>query len=691
MQDLKHNFKSLYRNLFINDWILLIPKDSSKDLDFYKTHILTTSLARNEFLNLHSQKVQLDKHVILGNIKSKILKDEIIQNNYGKILVIYIDKSLYLLKDDKELKNLETILVDLENSDTILGRLLNLVSAFNDTAIELNNLSILQAQVKKLIGNSLQILQEFDEKLLYDELLSRNLEWDDFYQMVETWVIEHVYEILFYKISGFHKGLDQEFSRNIAEMGNLDFTSLGLPFTNLETAVQELKSLTILRTPIEKLNCLIKTLKLLSTQNEVVVNSDDLIPLLLLTLIKSKVLFLYSNWFYIKTFTFEQDLNTGQGGYALLTFEAVMAYVRNQKETLVSLSEKVKQFFLAVDSNDLEVFNQKIALFLEDDWKYLRNLDGETCMHVAAKNSFQKILQYAEEYDWNVCDYSGNTPLHAAVLKSQVESVKYLVTVSPLDAKNSSWEVPIHLAAKKGNMDILKLLINQKCDLSIADKNGNTPLFYADIPSISIFLSNNVDVNHRNNFGSTPFLYFILQEKLELAEYLLKVPSLQINVSDSGQRNCLHLTCFRGYVSLCKTILSLQKIDINSQTRRGNTPLHAAVEGGFIEMVKVLLNFGADPKIRNSQGRSPSDLSKNDEIKSLLSDHTFFLRQSYFAGDKVARVMFANELSTYSDVYFIVKSGQFPETSSINTVTRSLKDFIYLRNQLLVETPEAAL
>ena len=61
-------------------------------------------------------------------------------------------------------------------------------------------MSILQAQVKKLIGNSQNILQEFDENLIFKELLARNLEWDDFYQMVETWVIEHIYEILFYKI-----------------------------------------------------------------------------------------------------------------------------------------------------------------------------------------------------------------------------------------------------------------------------------------------------------------------------------------------------------------------------------------------------------------------------------------------------------------------------------------------------------
>ena len=500
-------------------------------------------------------------------------------------------------------------------------------------------------------------------------------------------MIEHVYEILFYKISSFHKGLDQELAKSLQEMQHLEFTTLGLPCIDVKLAVAELKCLTIQRTPAEKLNCLVKTLKLISTQNGMVISSDILIPLVLITLIRSKVLFLYSNWFYIKTFTFEQDLNSGQGGYALLTFEAVMTFVRNQKDHLVSLSEKVNALFMAVKDNDLDVFKKKITLFnSQEDWIYIRNLSGETCMHVAAKNNHVKILTFAHGYDWNVKDFNENTPLHCAVESSQVHAVQYLVSVSNVDAENAFLESPIHLATKRGNMEILKLLIDKKCDLNVVDRFGNTPLFYADINSISCFLSNGSDLNHRNNLGLTPFLYYILQGKLDLAEHALTLPSLQVAICDSGLRNCLHLTCFRGYFSLCKNILSLNAVNINSQTRRGNSPLHAAAEGDCIELVKLLLSSGADPKIRNTQGRSASDLSKSDEIKSVLSDHTIFTRQSCLMGDHVARVVLARDKTA-----FMVKSGQFPETSSINTVIRSLKDFIYLRNQLMVEYPEAAL
>ena len=695
MQQLKVNFKQLYRNCILNDWILVIPIETHNDPDWWKSHILTNAFSRHEFLNLNSEKVLVGNGEIWlekSLVKSRIIKDEIMDVMGSHILVVYIQKPLVNLNQEEKEKNLETILKKLENSDAILGNLSNLVSLFNDSAIELNNLSIIQSQVKKLIQNSLQILQELDESSLNLILKDYCLEWDDFYQMVETWVIEHVYEILFYKISHFHKGLDQEFSLNLMEMAHLEPTSLGLSFTiSINRAVQELKSLTVLRTPAEKLRCLIKTLRLLSTQNEIVVNTDTLIPLIVLALVKSKVLFLYSNWFYIKTFTFEQDLNSGEGGYALLTFEAVMTFIKNQKEHLVRLSQKVKEFFIAIESNDLKEFKDKCTNFTQNDWKYMRNSDGQTCMHVAARKNLKNILQITKDYDWNVYDYSGNTPLHLAVWNSQLQSVEYLITVAYLDSRNFDLEAPIHLAAKKGDIKVLELLINSKCDLCAGDKFGNTPIFFADMSSIALFLSNDSDINHRNDSGTTPFLYYIHQGKVELAQYCLTIPALKVDVCDSGLRNCLHLCCFRGYISLIKDIIALNKLDITAQTRRGNTLLHAAVEGGFIEIVNLLLSLGADPNIRNIQGRSPSDISRDDEIKSVLADHTIFLRHSYFVGDHVARVVVANEKSANSGLRFIVKSGQLEDMNSINTVTRSLKDFIYFRNQLMIEFPEAAL
>ena len=71
------------------------------------------------------------------------------------------------------------------------------------------------------------------------------------------------------------------------------------------------------------------------------------------------------------------------------------------------------------------------------------------------------------------------------------------------------------------------------------------------------------------------------------------------------------------------------------------------------------------------------------------TDYTIFLRQRYFVGDRVARVVLGTNQNNH--FVFIVKSGQFPDMKSIMTVNRTLQDFLFLRNQLSAEYPEAAL
>jgi ankyrin repeat protein len=69
------------------------------------------------------------------------------------------------------------------------------------------------------------------------------------------------------------------------------------------------------------------------------------------------------------------------------------------------------------------------------------------------------------------------------------------------------------------------------------------------------------------------------------------------------------------------------KADLNPQDNGNSvfisefyTPLHYAAECGFVDMVKLLLNAGADQKIRNCQGRFAKDCSQNINIFTLFRD-----------------------------------------------------------------------
>jgi len=95
---------------------------------------------------------------------------------------------------------------------------------------------------------------------------------------------------------------------------------------------------------------------------------------------------------------------------------------------------------------------------------------------------------------------------------------------------------------------------------------------------------------------------------------------------DSG-RTPLHYAAGAGASAV--DLLLAEGADVNAQSDDGSTPLHVAVERGSVTAVEVLLRAGADPGLRDGQGRAVRDLLPQDPrsddaeegaIRTLLAD-----------------------------------------------------------------------
>jgi hypothetical protein len=157
--------------------------------------------------------------------------------------------------------------------------------------------------------------------------------------------------------------------------------------------------------------------------------------------------------------------------------------------------------------------------------------------------------------------------IHDFVRNHQIEEVKdYLESGKDINIIDKHSRTPLHLAAWSGFDDVIALLLaDKRTKIDVKAMDGFNPLHFA-------VQSNNKDFS-----------------KI--------VSSIRLLCEDKRGQNLLSQVTTKGH----------------------KTVLHLAVAKGQPEVVKVLLEYGADVEAKTTQGQKATDLAKTSEIKELLS------------------------------------------------------------------------
>ena len=110
------------------------------------------------------------------------------------------------------------------------------------------------------------------------------------------------------------------------------------------------------------------------------------------------------------------------------------------------------------------------------------------------------------------------------------------------------------------------------------------------------------------------FVAFLLEQLSR--KYGDKIDKIIKKMTDKKGRCIQHYTALSRDSSLLDLITSYN-LDINCCDVDGDSPLHYAVINGDVKMVKKLLKYGANYKIRNKNGITPYECSVNN--KRMLS------------------------------------------------------------------------
>lgn len=172
--------------------------------------------------------------------------------------------------------------------------------------------------------------------------------------LIERYVAEQVHEpLLFPRLCAFRQPEDSELDSRIRHMESIDVTQVGITveggregkrelIRRLGRGVEEFRKMNGGRSPHAMLNTLLETVKVVSFpgsydkvdgpasekgKSPVTINADVLVSLLLVVVIRSQVRHLQARLLYMQHFIYIDDVDSGEMGYALSTFEAVLMYL----------------------------------------------------------------------------------------------------------------------------------------------------------------------------------------------------------------------------------------------------------------------------------------------------------------------------------------------------------------------------
>ncbi|XP_071086413.1 putative ankyrin repeat protein RF_0381 [Haliotis cracherodii] len=265
---------------------------------------------------------------------------------------------------------------------------------------------------------------------------------------------------------------------------------------------------------------------------------------------------------------------------------------------------------LACTGGNIEIVNYLLTealvdINITDENNYTPAIIAATAGH---RNVFDLLV--LKGADLTILGDDDNSVLHAASRGGTIEIVRNVLTrnIVNINARGIDEMTPVFLAALNGHDEVFDLLVEKEADLLIVANDGDTILHAAcrggNVQIVKYVLSQNiVDVNSKGYNGLTPAMIAAVGGH-KAVFYLLLEKRPDLSPTDDDGNNLLHMACEGGNVELVKHVLALNSVDINSRTEDGRTPAMIAASKGHKDMLKLLMNEGADLSLVNNDSET---------------------------------------------------------------------------------------
>jgi ankyrin repeat protein len=249
---------------------------------------------------------------------------------------------------------------------------------------------------------------------------------------------------------------------------------------------------------------------------------------------------------------------------------------------------------------------------------------------VGTKTMVELLLDYKIDVNAPLAGEASITPLQHAIAYKATNWVRLLLErgANPNVPYSGPGRTLLHLAVEQQLVVFADLLLRHGADVNGMDDSGETPLFRAinvnHTNIVDLLLRHNADLTVVNNDGTTPLLRAVEAGNVTISEQLLVKGANPNAINNEGQA-ALHIALGARQPQNPSRVVNFGGVSSYNPQAFAAAPPASGIPSRSIKvehpggkaaspatsrsMVKVLLDYKADPNLRDKQGNIPLSLA----------------------------------------------------------------------------------
>ncbi|KAH8432426.1 uncharacterized protein LDX57_010062 [Aspergillus melleus] len=176
------------------------------------------------------------------------------------------------------------------------------------------------------------------------------------------------------------------------------------------------------------------------------------------------------------------------------------------------------------------------------------------------------------------------------------DTLSAIKQIGPQRRQSGKFGTALQAAAISGNVEIVRMLVDNGADIRDIDRYGQTPLhraaYHGHEAVVALLLDRGAIPDHQDSNGYSSTL-FAASFGFKAVLTRLFTAGAELDLQDQSGNTVLHHAAMKGHLTIVEQLIT-HGYDLEQKNSAGKTALHVAVEAGKCSMIRFLLDHGSN-------------------------------------------------------------------------------------------------